>query len=45
MAASFETRITDFVERHIERQMESAASKIEAGEQDPPPRRRRWWRR
>ena len=41
MAASFETRITDFVERQLERQMESAASKIEAGEQDrasaPPP--------
>ncbi len=45
MAASFEARITDFVERQLERQMESAASKIEAGEQDRPPRRRRWWRR
>jgi class 3 adenylate cyclase len=44
LAASFEQRITDFVEGQIERQMESAMSKMERGEPEPPPRRRRWWR-
>ena len=53
MAASFEQRITDFVERQIERQMENAMNKVEGGEDvppgtpmTPPPRRRRWpWKR
>jgi class 3 adenylate cyclase len=46
LAASVEQRVTDFVERQIERQMESAMGKVERGESDPPPpRRRRWWRR
>jgi class 3 adenylate cyclase len=47
MAASFEQRITDFVERQIERQMEGAMNKVERGESGAPepPKRRRWWRR
>ena len=53
MAASFEQRITDFVERQIERNMEKAMTKVESGEEPgpgerpgPPPRRRRWpWKR
>jgi class 3 adenylate cyclase len=52
MAASFEERITNFVEQQIERQMEKAATAVERGEQPgvgeefgPPPRRRRWWKR
>jgi hypothetical protein len=57
MAASFELRITDFVEKQIERQMEKAMDKVESGE-DPGlgnepgtgtepgrPGRRRWWKR
>jgi hypothetical protein len=48
LAASFEQRITDFVERKIESQMQDAMNKVERGEgeSDPPPRRRRkWWKR
>ena len=48
MAASFEERITSFVERQIERQMEDAMNKVESGEmaQKPPRRPRRWpWKR
>jgi class 3 adenylate cyclase len=52
MAASFEERVTNFVERQIERQMEKAMKEVESGEAPrpgagpgPPPRRRRWWRR
>jgi class 3 adenylate cyclase len=52
MAASFEQRITDFVERQIEREMENAMTKVESGEEPgpgkesgPPPRRRWPWKR
>ena len=49
MAASFEQRITSFVERQIERQMEKAMSEVESREKPKPPKvktGRRWpWKR
>jgi class 3 adenylate cyclase len=47
MAARIEQRVTDFVERQVERHMEDAMAKAERGESEAsaPPRRRWPWKR